>query len=78
MRKENLLGDTEKECLENGEKREWAIRKNGKGRQGQLEGMAGYQLELEAIKRQAEGESLEELCRKPDVTEDAETVETET
>ena len=35
------------------------------------------ELELEAIKRQVEGESQGELCREHDVTEDAETVETD-
>ena len=45
MRKENLLGDTERESLENGKKGECFNQLSNvcATRQGQLETMAGYQ-----------------------------------
>ena len=45
MRKENLLGDTERVCLENGEKRECVRERNDVcvTRQGQLERMDCFQ-----------------------------------
>ena len=45
MRKEDLLGDTERECFENGEKGECLNQQSNVcvTRQGQLKRMAGYQ-----------------------------------
>ena len=45
MRKENLLGDTERECLKNGEKKECLNQQSNVcvSRKGQLERMPGYQ-----------------------------------
>ena len=45
MRRESLLGDAERECLENGEKGECLNQQSNMcaTRQGQLERMAGYQ-----------------------------------
>ena len=45
MRKENLLGDTERQCLENGEKGECLNQWSNVclTRQGQLERMADFQ-----------------------------------
>ena len=45
MRKENVLGDTERKCLENGKKEECLNQQSNvfMTRQGQLEKMADYQ-----------------------------------
>ena len=45
IRKENLSGETERECLQNGEKREYLNQQSNMYviRQGQSETMVGYQ-----------------------------------
>ena len=89
MRKENLLGDTERECLENGEKGAVLNQQSSvcvcvcvcvcvfdQARAIRKNGWL-LELELEAVKRQIENESQGEFCREQDVAVDAETVETD-
>ena len=80
IRKESLLRNTEREYLENGEKGECLNQQSNVRvtRQGQIKKNGWLQeLELEAIKRQAENKFQSELCREQDVTVDSETVETD-
>ena len=80
IRKESLLGNTEREYLENGEKGECLNQQSNVHvtRQGQIRKNGWLQeLELEAIKRQVEDKFRSELCREQDVTVDSETVETD-
>ena len=79
MRKENPLGYTERECLENGEKGECLNQLNNVCIQARTTRKNGWlsELELEAIKRQIEAESQGELYKERDVRVEAETVETE-
>ena len=75
MRKENLLEDTERERLEDGENGECLNQHVRDQARGIRKNAWLSELELEEIKRQVEDESQGNICREHDKTADAETVE---